>query len=234
MAASEPGSPSCSAGSLGHTISSGVLGLLVLATLPFRPFTEDYAREQTPPEISHTPEFRRTNQVITLVWGGVFVGTAILGAIAASSPSSSDWTNWILPIALIVVGFKFTARYPEVVRERVRREAARSQRDALSPGRRQVREELCCIQSTPSGRRDRRSPARASWRSASRLDVRVGVRSIRTVYLWRRSPRGFPVWLLNAEAGLAYPPQTESSVRHVAVTLLRFPGVRGSWSNKHT
>ena len=79
-----------------NTISSGVLGVLVLVTLPFRPFTEAHAREQTPPEIWNTPQFRRTNQVITLVWGGVFVGTAILGAIAASSPSSSDWTNWIL------------------------------------------------------------------------------------------------------------------------------------------
>jgi uncharacterized membrane protein len=117
-----------------NTISSGALGVIVLATLPFRPFTEDYAREQTPPEVWNTPEFRRTNQVITLVWGGVFVGTAILGAIAASSPSSSDWTNWILPIALIVVGFKFTERYPEIVRERVRRETAGSHGNLTGPG----------------------------------------------------------------------------------------------------
>jgi uncharacterized membrane protein len=117
-----------------NTISSGVLGVLVLITLPFRPFTEDYAREQTPPEVWNTPEFHQTNRVITLVWGGVFVGTAILGAIAASSPSSSDWTNWILPIVLIVVGFKFTAHYPEVVRERVRRREAARSRGASEPG----------------------------------------------------------------------------------------------------
>jgi uncharacterized membrane protein len=73
--------------------------------------------------------FRRTNQVITLVWGGVFVGTAILGAIAVSSPSSGGWTNWILPIALIVGGFKFTERYPEVVRECVQNDAARPHAD---------------------------------------------------------------------------------------------------------
>jgi hypothetical protein len=76
------------------------------------------------------------------VWGGVFVGTAILGAIAASSPSSSDWTNWILPIVLIVVGFKFGERYPEVVRERVRREADRSRGDVPEPGTPRVRDEL--------------------------------------------------------------------------------------------
>jgi hypothetical protein len=56
-----------------NTISSGVLGVLVLTTLPFRRFTEDYAREQTPPAVWNTPTFRRTNPVITLVWGGVFV-----------------------------------------------------------------------------------------------------------------------------------------------------------------
>ncbi len=117
-----------------NTISSGALGVLVLATLPFRPFTEDYAREQTPPEVWNTPDFRRTNRVITLVWGGVFVGTAILGAIAASSPSSDDWTNWILPIALIVGGFKFTDRYPEVVRGRARTKAAQSRVDVPQPG----------------------------------------------------------------------------------------------------
>jgi hypothetical protein len=29
------------------------------------------------------------------------------------APNTSDWTNWILPIALIVGAFKFTAQYPE-------------------------------------------------------------------------------------------------------------------------
>jgi hypothetical protein len=56
-----------------NTLSSGVLGGLVLASLLFLPFTEQYARESTPPEIWHTTRFRRTNQILTLVWGGVFV-----------------------------------------------------------------------------------------------------------------------------------------------------------------
>jgi uncharacterized membrane protein len=80
--------------------------------------------------------------VITLVWGGLFVGTAILGAIAASSPSSSDWTNWTLPIALIVGAFKFTQRYPEVVRERARSEAPRSHANMPDPPTPAVRDEL--------------------------------------------------------------------------------------------
>jgi uncharacterized membrane protein len=116
-----------------NTLSSGALGVLVLVTLPVMPFTEQYAREMTPPEVWNTAGFRRTNQVITLVWGLVFVATAILGAIAASSPSTSDWTNWILPIALIVGAFKFTERYPEVVRARYDAVGARSRSAAPGP-----------------------------------------------------------------------------------------------------
>jgi hypothetical protein len=116
-----------------NTLSSGALGVLVLVTLPFRPFTEDYAREQAPPEVWNTPLFRRINQVITLVWGVVFIATAILGAIAASSPKTGDWTNWILPIALIVGAFKFTQRYPEIARERAVGSGGRARPDAPEP-----------------------------------------------------------------------------------------------------
>jgi hypothetical protein len=94
-------------------LSSGALGLIVLSSLAFVPFTEQYAREQTPPELWGNPEFRRINRVLTLVWGLIFLATAVLGYIAVIAPSTSDLTNWILPIVLIVGAFKFTARYSE-------------------------------------------------------------------------------------------------------------------------
>jgi uncharacterized membrane protein len=94
-------------------LSSGTLGLIALGSLAFVPFTEQYAREQTPPEVWGHPEFRRINRVLTLVWGLTFLATAVLGCVAVLAPGTSDWTNWILPIALIVGAFKFTARYPD-------------------------------------------------------------------------------------------------------------------------
>jgi uncharacterized membrane protein len=94
-------------------ISSAALGLLALVSLAFVPFTEQYAREQTPREVWGNPEFRRINRVLTLVWALTFIATAVLGYIAVIAPGTSDWTNWILPIVLIVGAFKFTARYPE-------------------------------------------------------------------------------------------------------------------------
>ena len=94
-------------------LSSGALGLIALGSLAFVPFTEQYAREQTPPELWGNRVFRRINRVLTLVWGLAFLATAVLGYIAVIAPSTSDWTNWILPIVLIVGAFKFTARYPQ-------------------------------------------------------------------------------------------------------------------------
>lgn len=94
-------------------LSSAALGLIALGSLAFVPFTEQYAREKTPPEVWSSPVFRRTNRVLTLVWGLTFLATAVLGYIAVVAPSTSDWTNWVLPIALIVGAFKFTARYSE-------------------------------------------------------------------------------------------------------------------------
>jgi hypothetical protein len=94
-------------------ISSGALGLVALVSLAFVPFTEQYARESTAPEVWRMPAFRRINRVLTLVWALAFLATAVLGYIAVIAPSTSDWTNWILPIVLIVGAFKFTRWYPE-------------------------------------------------------------------------------------------------------------------------
>lgn len=99
-----------------QAISSGALAIVVLGSLAFVPFTEQYAREQAPREVWETPLFKQVNRVLTLVWGLVFAGCAVFGLIAQQVDSGTDWLNWILPIALIVGGFKFTAWYPDHAR----------------------------------------------------------------------------------------------------------------------
>ena len=99
-----------------QAISSGALAIVVLGSLAFVPFTEQYAREQAPREVWTSPLFKRINRMLTLVWGLVFAAAAILGVIAQQVDSGKDWLNWIIPIALIVGGFKFTAWYPEQAR----------------------------------------------------------------------------------------------------------------------
>ncbi|MFD6877759.1 MULTISPECIES: hypothetical protein [unclassified Streptomyces] len=103
-----------------QTLSSGVIAAVALGSLAFTPFTEQYAREEVPPEYWDSPVFRRTNRVLTAVWGAVFVLIAIAGLIAVESGHHGDWLNWVIPVVLLVVAIRITAWYPEHVRSTAR------------------------------------------------------------------------------------------------------------------
>jgi UDP-N-acetylmuramyl pentapeptide phosphotransferase/UDP-N-acetylglucosamine-1-phosphate transferase len=105
------------------TVSSGVLAAMALGSLMFTPFTAQYARESAPRHEWEQEAFRRTNQVLTLMWGLVFVLVAILGVVAADAPETYDWTNWVIPIVVIVGAVGITQLYPDRARERARRGA---------------------------------------------------------------------------------------------------------------
>ena len=103
-----------------QAISSGVLAAIAFGSLLLTPFTEEYARESVPREVWDTPGFKRTNVVLTAMWGGVFAVNALLGVIAEQTDSRTarEWLNWIIPIALVVGAFKYTAWYAERARAR--------------------------------------------------------------------------------------------------------------------
>jgi len=105
-----------------QAISSGALAVIALGSLAFIPFTEQYARESTPREVWDKPGFKRTNFVLSAMWGAVFLVSAIFGVIAQEVDSSTarEWLNWIIPIALVVGAFKFTAWYADRERARAR------------------------------------------------------------------------------------------------------------------
>jgi hypothetical protein len=102
------------------TLSSGVLAVMALGSLAFVPFTEQYARESAPQHEWEKPYFRRTNRVLTLMWGLVFALIAVLGLVAAKAPSSSNWTNWVAPVVVIVGAAGMTQTYPARARARAR------------------------------------------------------------------------------------------------------------------
>ncbi|MGW1891589.1 hypothetical protein ACWCP6_15225 [Streptomyces sp. NPDC002004] len=114
-----------------QVISNGVIAVAALGSLAFVPFTEQYAREQTPPEIWNTPAFKRTNRLLTTLWGTVFLVTAILGLVALHVSGGTDWYNWIIPIGLLLIAVKVTAWYPEYVRRKVRARLAAEGRAPL-------------------------------------------------------------------------------------------------------
>ncbi|MFG2988162.1 hypothetical protein ACGFZK_02425 [Streptomyces sp. NPDC048257] len=113
-----------------QTLASAVIAAVALGSLAFTPFTEQYARESVPREIWGSPLFRRTNRILTAVWGGVFVIIAVFGLIAVEAGHHGDWLNWVVPIVLLVLAVKFTAWYPERVRAQAQAQARDGGRDA--------------------------------------------------------------------------------------------------------
>lgn len=60
-------------------LSSGALALMALGSLAFVPFTAQYAPPSAPRQEWEEAAFRRTNQVLTLMWALVFALIAVLG-----------------------------------------------------------------------------------------------------------------------------------------------------------
>jgi hypothetical protein len=101
-----------------QVISAFVLAALMLGSLAFVPFTEQYAREQVPREYWRSPKFKRTNRLLTTVWGVALLLSGISSLIAVGKHGNTyDVFNWIIPIALIVGAIKFTAHYTGEARE---------------------------------------------------------------------------------------------------------------------
>ncbi|SEC18730.1 hypothetical protein SAMN05216532_0721 [Streptomyces sp. 2231.1] len=103
------------------------------------PFTLQYAREQVDPAHWHTPEFLRTNHVITGVWSWRSwwppcrepTETSSCTTRTTSGPAGSS-RYWA-----VVAAIRFTDWYPKVVRARVLRE--HGDRSPRSPG-----SPVCC------------------------------------------------------------------------------------------
>jgi peptidoglycan/LPS O-acetylase OafA/YrhL len=106
------------------TLSSGVLAVMALGSLAFVPFTAQYAPESAPQQDWEKAAFRRTNQVLTLMWALVFALIAVLGYVAVKAPSSVDWTKAVIPIVVIVGAVGMTQIYPTRARENARPGAA--------------------------------------------------------------------------------------------------------------
>ena len=102
------------------TLSAGVLAAMALGSLAFVPFTEQYAPESAPRHEWEKAAFRRTNQVLTLMWALVFALIAVLGFVAVRAPSTVGWTKAVIPVVVIVGAIGMTQVYPNRARENAR------------------------------------------------------------------------------------------------------------------
>ena len=94
-------------------VDAGLLLVVLVSMALRRPFTLQYAREQVSREFWGSPEFARTNYVITGVWAlafAVMVGADLVLLYATDLPPR---VGIIATILAIVGAIKFTAWYPE-------------------------------------------------------------------------------------------------------------------------
>lgn len=92
-----------------------VLGSIAVA----RPFTLQYAREQTPPEFWARPAFIRTNYVITAAWAAAFAVMVAADLTLAFIPSVPPSIGIAATVVALVAAIRFTTVYPERVRRRL-------------------------------------------------------------------------------------------------------------------
>lgn len=100
------------------SLSAWALALIVCATLPFVPYTEQYGHEE-PREVPMGALVRRTHVVLTSVWAATFASIAVVCGYVEATGTPSDLLTWVVPVVLIAGAFKFNQRYAERLAEGV-------------------------------------------------------------------------------------------------------------------
>jgi hypothetical protein len=113
----------------GEVANAALLAIALGSILIRMPFTLQYAREDTPKEYWHTPEFLRVNYLISWVWVAAFAIEAASGLYGDAVLKSSNnlWTGWIIQTLPLIIAAQFTIWYPNRLR------AVREGRAATAP-----------------------------------------------------------------------------------------------------
>lgn len=106
----------------GRAAAAVVVGIVMLGSSVFVPFSEQYARESVPQEFWASPRFRAVNRKISALWGGIMVvmstchflagyldpaGSVADGTVNATGPANIV-LNWLVPAGLVVLGYRVT------------------------------------------------------------------------------------------------------------------------------
>lgn len=91
-------------------VDAGLL-LIVLASLAVgQPFTLQYARESTPPEVWGMPRFLSVNRAVTLVWAAAFAVLVLADAAMVCVPEIPRRIDILATVLALVGAYNFTVR----------------------------------------------------------------------------------------------------------------------------
>ncbi len=98
----------------GDVCVNGALALMAFGSLAAgSPFTYQYARESWPKEYWQDPTFRRTNEIITSVWGIAFSLACVGACLARAWPDHSGLFLGVVPAIVNLVAAVFSMVFPE-------------------------------------------------------------------------------------------------------------------------
>jgi len=106
---------------------SGDMALLAIVSISLilkKPFTLQYAREDTPPEFWDTPDFLRANYIITSVWLAAFFFNTSFAASRAVFQHSDIWVDWLVSLSCFGSAITFTNWY----RKRLERKSGQNKK----------------------------------------------------------------------------------------------------------
>ncbi|MSP45252.1 MAG: hypothetical protein EXQ83_05120 [Xanthobacteraceae bacterium] len=93
-------------------VDAGLLVIVLVSLTVGRPFTLQYAKETVAPELWSSPQFARTNMVITAAWAVAFALLVVADIVMLAMPEVPHRFGIILTIAALVGAVKFTDWYP--------------------------------------------------------------------------------------------------------------------------
>jgi hypothetical protein len=112
------GTPTWSVIGVRLCVDTGLLAIVLGSMAIGRPFTLQYAREQVAAEDQASPEFVRTNYVITGAWALAFAAMVAAELALLYMPNIPYRLGILAIVAALVGAVKFTSWYPDYVRQK--------------------------------------------------------------------------------------------------------------------
>jgi len=94
-------------------VDFGLFAIVLFSLVVGRPFTIQYARESIGQELWDSPDFLRTNRIITLVWLAAFATIIVADLVLFYMPDVPHKLSVLLTVGALYGAFKFTLAYPK-------------------------------------------------------------------------------------------------------------------------